>query len=486
MSENSTKIKFYNGENIPLELHKVRVVQKLHLVPIERRLEALYEAGFNTFRLDTKDVFLDMLTDSGTNALSDRQMGAMMIADDAYAGSQSFVRYQKAVEEVLGKKYLLPVHQGRAAENIISNAYIRKGSIVPMNYHFTTAMAHITQYGGKIEELLYDEAYVIKSKHPFKGNMNIEKLEQCITKHGASNIPYIRMEASTNLIGGQPFSMENLRDVRAIADKYKIRLVLDASLLGENAWLIKQREEEFKNSSMAEIILAMTDLADLVYFSARKLSSSRGGGICTNDHAILKELEPLVPLFEGFLTYGGMSVREIEAIAVGLYETLDETMICQSPQYIKYLVDALDNKGIPVVTPAGVLGCHVNAMEICSHISQKEYPAGSLAAAFFLISGVRGMERGSVSNQRDEYGNETYADMELLRLAVPRRVFTLSQIKYVEDRMTWLYENRHLIGGLKFVYEPPVLRFFMGGLEPVSDWPQKLMTKFREDFGDSL
>ncbi|MDR2122700.1 MAG: tryptophanase [Flavobacteriaceae bacterium] len=486
MSNDSGKIKFYSGENIPLELHKVRIVQKLHLVPIERRLEALYEAGFNTFRLDTKDVYLDMLTDSGTNAMSDNQLGAMMIADDAYAGSQSFVRLQKAVEIVLGKKYLLPVHQGRAAENIISNAYIRKGSVVPMNYHFTTSMAHITQYGGKIEELLYDEAYVINSKHPFKGNMNLEKLEECIKKHGVSNIPYIRMEASTNLIGGQPFSMENLRGVRAIADKYGIRLVLDASLLGENAWLIKQREEEFKNSSMSEVILKMTDLADLVYFSARKLSSSRGGGICTNDHKIFKELEPLVPLFEGFLTYGGMSVREVEAIAVGLYETLDENMICQSPQFIEYLVNSLDRKGIPVVTPPGVLGCHVDAMQICTHIPQTQYPAGSFAAAFFLISGVRGMERGSVSNQRDEYGNETYADMELLRLAIPRRVFTLSQIKYVEDRMTWLYENRELIGGLKFVYEPPVLRFFMGGLEPVNDWPQKLVEKFREDFGDSL
>jgi tryptophanase len=294
------------------------------------------------------------------------------------------------------------------------------------------------------------------------------------------------MEASTNLIGGQPFSIANLREVRAIADKYKIRLVLDASLLGENAWLVKQREPEFKNSSMKEIIQIMTGMADLVYFSARKLSSARGGGICTNDVALFKELQPLIPLFEGFLTYGGMSVREVEAIAVGLYETWDESMICQSPQYIEYLVNALDRKGIPVVTPAGVLGCHVDAMRICEHIPQTAYPAGALAAAFFLVSGVRGMERGSVSNQRDENGNETYADMELLRLAVPRRVFTLSQIKYVEDRMTWLYENRHLIGGLKFVDEPPVLRFFMGGLAPLNDWPEKLMAKFREDFGDSL
>ena len=480
------EIKFYNGENIPLELHKVRIVQKLHLVPIERRLEALYEGGFNTFRLTTNDVFLDMLTDSGTNAMSDNQMAAMMQADDAYAGSQSFVRLEKAVQDVIGKKYLLPVHQGRAAENIISVAYVRKGSLVPMNYHFTTAMAHITDKGGQIAELLYDEAYVIDSDHPFKGNMNIEKLEEVIKYHGPKNIPFIRMEASTNLIGGQPFSVQNLRDVRALADKYNIRLVLDASLLGENAFLVLQREEEFKDSDMKTIIHTMTGLADLVYFSARKLSSSRGGGIFTDSMEIFRELEAFIPLYEGFLTYGGMSIREVEAMAVGLYETLDETMISQSPAFIKYLVDALDAKGVPVIKPAGVLGAHVDAMQVCAHIPQSQYPAAALAAALFLISGVRGMERGSVSNQRDEYGNETYADMELLRLAVPRRVFTLSQIKYVEDRLCWLYENRELIGGLKFVYEPPVLRFFMGGLEPIGDWPQKLIAKFKEDFGDSL
>ena len=480
------EIKFYNGENIPLELHKVRIVQKLHLVPIERRLEALKEGGFNTFRLSTLDVFLDMLTDSGTNAMSDNQLAAMMQADDAYAGSQSFMRLQKAVEDVLGKKYLLPVHQGRAAENILSVAYVRKGSLVPMNYHFTTAMAHITDKGGAIAELLYDEAYVINSDHPFKGNMNIEKLEEIINYHGPKNIPFIRMEASTNLIGGQPFSVQNLRDVRALADKYKIRLVLDCSLLGENAYLVLQREEEFKNSNMETVIKTMTGLADICYFSARKLSSSRGGGICTDSLEIFRELEAFVPLYEGFLTYGGMSIREVEAMAVGLYETLDETIISQSPTFIKYLVEQLDNKGIPVIKPAGVLGVHVDAMQVCAHIPQTQYPAGALAAALFLISGIRGMERGSISNQRDEYGNETYADMELVRLAVPRRVFTLSQIKYVEDRMTWLYENRELIGGLKFVYEPPVLRFFMGGLEPVSDWPEKLMAKFKEDFGESL
>jgi tryptophanase len=485
--ENPVKVKFYNGENIPLELHKVRVVQKLNLVPIERRLEALREGGFNTFRLNTNDVFLDMLTDSGTNAMSDMQVSAMMHADDAYAGSQSFFRLQKAVEDVLKKKYFLPVHQGRAAENILANAYIKKkGDLIPMNYHFTTALAHITQYGGRIVELLYDEAYNISSSHPFKGNMNVEKLEEVIREVGVENIPFIRMEASTNLIGGQPFSICNLREVRRVADQYGLRIVLDASLLGENAYLIIQREPEFENSTMQEVLSIMTGLCDIVYFSARKLSSSRGGGICTNELKIYRELETLVPLFEGFLTYGGISVREIESMAVGLYETLDETMISQSPQFIAYLVHTLTTQGVPMVTPPGVLGAHVDAMRVCSHIPQTQYPAGSLAAAFFLVSGVRGMERGSISNQRDEEGNETYADMELLRLAVPRRVFTLSQIKYVADRMAWLNENRTLIGGLKFVYEPPVLRFFMGGLEPVSDWPEKLIAKFKEDFGDSL
>ena len=481
-----SQVKFYLGEDIPLELHKVRVVQKLHLVPIERRLDAIKEAGFNTFRLSTLDVYLDMLTDSGTNAMSDNQVASMLQADDAYAGSQSFIKLQKAVEDVLGKKYLLPVHQGRAAENVICRAFIKKGDIIPTNYLFRTVLAHVLENGGRIVELLHDHALVLHSDHPFKGNMDIEKLEACIQKHGVDKIPFIRMEASTNLIGGQPFSMSNLMDVRRVADKYGIMLVLDASLLGENAYLIQQREEQWKENSMADIIKMMTGLADLVYFSARKLSSSRGGGICTNRKDLYGKMEALIPLFEGFLTYGGISVREIEAMAVGLRETLDETMISQSPSFIKYLVESLDKLGIPVVTPPGVLGAHVDAMAFCPHIPQTEYPAGALAAAFYLISGIRGMERGTISSVRDENGDEILADVELLRLAVPRRVFTLSQVKYVIDRLAWLYENRDMIGGLKFVYEPPVLRFFMGGLEPTSDWPEKLMIKFRKDFGESL
>ncbi len=480
------EIKFWTGEDLPLELHKVRVVQKLHLVPVERRLEAMAAGGFNTFKLSTHDVFLDMLTDSGTNAMSDRQVAAMFHADDAYAGSQSFDRLHAAVREVLGKELYLPVHQGRAAENILCRTFITPGDVIPMNYHFTTMYAHVEERGGRIEELLADDALDIRSENPFKGNMDVAKLEECIARHGTERIPFIRMEASTNLIGGQPFSLANLREVRAAADRHGLMLVLDASLAGENAWLVKQRETQWRDASIGDILREMTSLADIVYFSGRKLSSSRGGGICTDRLDLYRRMETFIPLFEGFLTYGGMSTREIEAMAVGLRETLDETVISQSPRFIGYMAGELERHGIPCVTPAGVLGCHVDAMQFCAHIPQEQYPAGALAAAFYIASGVRGMERGTLSGARDPQGCEVAADVELLRLAVPRRVFTLSQIRYVVDRMAWLWENRSLIGGLRFTYEPPVLRFFMGSLEPVGDWPQRLARKFREDFGESL
>jgi tryptophanase len=485
MSSSNT-IRFFSGEEIPVEMHKVRVVQKLNLKPIEERLGAIQDAGFNSFLLSTRDVFLDMLTDSGTNAMSDNQVASMLVADDAYAGSQSFVRMEEAVQEVFGKKYVLPAHQGRAAEHVIFQAYLKPGDVVPMNYHFTTTKAHIELPGATILELVTDEALKVKSTYPFKGNMDIAKLQQVIVEHGKEHVPLVRMEASTNLIGGQPFSIANMRDVRKVCDEHGIPLLLDASLIGENAYFVKQREEEFKNTPIKDILLLMCDLADFIYFSSRKVSSTRGGGIATNNIEIFDKLKDLIVLFEGFLTYGGMSVREIEAMAVGLRETMDESVISQSPMFIKYLVNTLEALGIPVVTPPGGLGCHVDAMGFLPHVPQAEYPAGALVSAFYLISGVRGMERGTVSSVRLPDGTDLLSDLELMRLAMPRRVFTLSQVKYVADRLHWLYENRNLVGGLKFRYEPKVLRFFMGKMEPTSPWPEKLVAKFRQDFGDTL
>jgi tyrosine phenol-lyase len=482
----SNAIKFLYGENIPVELHKVRMVQKLYLNPIDERLAAIEKGGYNTFALNTKDIFLDMLTDSGTNAMSDNQVSSMLRADDAYAGSQSFYRMEEALREVFGKHYVLPVHQGRAAENVISQAFIRPGDIIPMNYHFTTTKEHMEINGGKIFEIYADHALEIKSSHPFKGNIDIDKLNALIAEYGAEKVRFIRMEASTNLIGGQPFSIQNMRDVKAVAEKHGIMFVLDASLIGENAYFIKQREEEFKDTPIKDILLMMCSFADIVYFSSRKVSSTRGGGICTNSKELMMQMRDLVVLFEGFMTYGGMSVREIEAMAVGLMETTDETVISQSPSFINYAVTQLDNAGIPVITPPGALGCHIDAKGFLPHVPQSEYPAGALASALYIISGCRGMERGTISSVRDENGNDILADVELVRLAFPRRVFTLSQTMFIVDRVKWLYDNRELVGGLKFVEEPKVLRFFMGRLAPTSNWPEKLVAKFKADFGNSL
>lgn len=478
------KIKFYYGEQIPLEMHKARIVQKLNLVPIDRRFAAVEEAGSNNFLLKNQDVFIDMLTDSGVNAMSDMQLAAMMQADDSYAGSQTFTRLEEKCTEIFGTKYFIPTHQGRACENIISKVYVNDGDVVPMNYHFTTTKAHIVLNGGSIEEIPIDEAYKIISAHPFKGNMNIDKLRQVISKHGAEKIAYVRLEAGTNLIGGQPFSLENMRQVRQVCDQHNLLLILDASLLADNLYFIKQREDAYKDMSIREITRTMADLTDILYFSARKLGCARGGGICTNSEDAYMRLRELIPVYEGFLTYGGMSVREMEALTVGLDETMDEEMINQGPEFISYMVSELGEMGIPVVTPAGGLGCHLNAMEFVDHIPQKEYPAGALAVALYLVSGVRGMERGTMSEQRDEFGVEPLADMELLRLAMPRRVFTLSQVKYVIDRIGWLHENRQLIGGLKFVEEPDNLRFFFGKLAPTSDWQSQLVAKYKADLGD--
>lgn len=479
-------VKFHEGNDVPLEMHKVRIVQKLNLLPVEERAEKMSEAGYNTFLLQNRDVFMDMLTDSGVNAMSDQQQAAMMQADDSYAGSETFTRLESTLEEIFGTKYFLPTHQGRASENIISQAYVKENTIIPMNYHFTTSKAHITINGGIVEEIFIDEALELTSEHPFKGNMDIDKLTSLIDEHGADNISYVRLEAGTNLIGGQPHSLENIKQVREICDQHDLMLVYDASLLQDNLHFIKQREESCKNKSIREITRKIADQCDIIYFSARKLGSARGGGIITNNEQVYMELREYITLYEGFLTYGGMSVREMEALTVGLEETMDKEVISQGPIFIKYMTEQLVERGVPVVTPAGGLGCHINAMDFVDHLSQEEYPAGALAAALYIVSGARGMERGTMSEQRQEDGSETLAHMELLRLALPRRVFTLSQIDYVVDRLTWLYKNRDLIGGLKFTEEPNVLRFFFGRLEAVSDWPQKLIEAFRRDFGESL
>ncbi|MCI2429128.1 tryptophanase [Candidatus Acetothermia bacterium] len=477
-------IRLASGKEIPVEMHKVRIVQKVNLPPVGERLRALEEGGYNTFLLRTRDIFLDMLTDSGVNAMSDNQLAGMMVADDAYAGGESYYRLAAAVEDVLGYKYVLPVHQGRAAEHLIDKVFLKSEQVVPTNYHFTTTRAHIEILGGIMLEIYADEALNTRSVHPFKGNIDINKLKEVIKKYGRERIAYVRMEATTNLLGGQPFSLENMRQVRRICHEHKLLFVLDGSLISENAYLIKQREEGYENKSVAEIVKEMCSLADVYYMSARKNASVRGGLIATNNERYYLQLRDWLPVYEGFLTYGGMSVKEVEAMAIGLREMTAYDVAGCSVQQVKYFVERLLKNDVPVVTPPGGLACHLDAKLFLPHIPQSQYPAGALSAAVYLAAGIRTMERGTISTDRDKDGKEIMADLELTRIAVPRRVYTVSHIEYAVDRITWLYKHRDLVKGLKFVAEPPVLRFFFGRLASVDNWGKTLCDGFKKELGD--
>jgi len=477
-------IRLFSGKEIPIEMHKTRMVQKIGLVPAEERLKAIREAGFNTFLLKTKDVFLDMLTDSGVNAMSDNQFAAMMRTDDAYAGSMTFYEFAKAVEDVLGYKYVMNVHQGRAAEHLLAKVFAKTGDVIPTNYHFTTTKAHIELAGSSVLEIYYDEALKAESANPFKGNMDPRKLKDIIKKCGKDRIAFVRMEATTNLIGGQPFSMENLRQIRQICSEHGMILVLDGSLVCENAYLIRQREKGYQNKTVSEIVREICGEADLYYMSGRKNTCVRGGLIATNNDKLFEKIRPWLPVYEGFYTYGGMSMREIGAMAVGVREMVDPSVAGCAVEQIKYFVNRLVETGVPVVTPPGGLACHLDAMEFLPHVPQTQYPAGSLAAGLYLASGIRSMERGTISMDRDKEGREVPSDMELTRIALPRRVYTISHIEYAIDRINWLYRHRDLVKGLRFIFEPPVLRFFDGRLEAIDNWGKDLCEAFKKEIGD--
>jgi tryptophanase len=471
-------------QKLPMEFHKPMFVQKVNLLNIDRRLEAIKKADFNTFQLSTQDIFLDMLTDSGTNAMSTNQLSAMMTADQAYSGSQSFDKLKEAVEWFFGAKHFLPVHQGRAAEHILSKTFVKPGKVVLTNFHFTTSRGHVELVGGRMIECCGEETFNLQSDNPFKGNMNINDFKAAIDKHGVENIAFVRMEVTTNLTGGQPVSMKNLKEVRKICDEKGLMLIIDACLVAENAFFIKEREPEFKDKSLHEIILEISEMGDIIYFSARKLGASRGGGIATNNKELAEKMENLVLAFEGFLTYGGMSTFEMEALAVGLKEFTDIDMVSQMPSFIEFAVNELDKSGIPVVTPPGALGFHLDARAFLPQIEDLEYPAGTLAAALFIAAGTRGMERGTISTDRDpDTGDEIIADVELVRVAMPRRVFSLSQLSFLIERIKWLHKKRDIItSGLKITKEPEMLRFFTCIMEATSNWPAKLVAQFKKDF----
>ena len=334
-----------NGRKLPIEMHKIKIVQKSRLAPIDERLAALTEAGYNSFLLRTRDVFIDMLTDSGTNAMSDNQLAAMMVSDDAYAGGESFYRLASAVKDILGFDYCIPAHQGRAAEHLLAKIFVKPGSVLPMNYHFTTSKAHFDLAGGKVLEIYGKDALETASSNLFKGNLDLDKFLHVIHTHGAEKVSFVRMEATTNLIGGQPFSLANLREVRRIAAKHNIPVIIDCSLISENAYFIKSREPEFKDWSIADIVREMMKQADLIYLSGRKSTCVRGGLIATNNPKYYESLKAWLPVYEGFLTYGGMSSKEIEAMAVGLREMVDYDVASSSADLIAYFVEQMVQRG---------------------------------------------------------------------------------------------------------------------------------------------
>ena len=476
-----------DGRRVPVEMHKIKIVQKIQLLPATERLKCLRAVGYNTFLLPSREVFLDMLTDSGTNAMSDNQLAAMMVADDAYAGSESFYKLARVVKKVLGFEHTLPVHQGRAAEHLLAKVYIKPSQVVLTNYHFPSTRVHVDLVGSQIFDLVGDDALVPAGSSPFKGNIDIAKLNRMIEQYSPEKIGFVRMEATTNLIGGQPFSMQNLRDVKAITKKHGLILVLDGSLIGENAYFIKQREAGYAGKSIQEILAEMMSMIDIFYMSGRKSGGARGGLIATNNKQHFDQLLVWLPVYEGFSTYGGMSTKEIEAMAVGLEEMTQTEVAGSSPEFIRYFVERLQEYGVPAVTPPGGLACHVDARAFLPHVPPLQYPAECLNAAMYLVSGARGVERGTMSEDRDRNGKEMIARMELVRIAIPRRTYTLGHIEYVADRVAWLHRHKDLIGGLRFVEEPPVMRFFFGRLEPVGgDWGAKIVDAFKADFGNEI
>lgn len=480
-----SNVKFYKDEIIPLEMHRARIVQKINLIPIEQRYLKIKEAGNNTFLLYNKDIYLDMLTDSGVNAMSDEMQASMLIADDSYAGSSTYTKMADKLKDIFHMEYFLPAHQGRACENILTIRFVKSGNVIPMNIRFDSIKDFITRADAHYLEMISDEAYNVDSYNQFKGDFDIIKLENAIAMH-KNNIPFIRIEAGSNLIGGQPISLDNIKTVSRIAKENNILIILDASLLQDNLYFIKKREKNYQNMSIRDITKEIADATDIIYFSARKFGFARGGGICIRNQELFESMKQYIPMFEGFTTYGGMSVKEMEAITVGLEETMDETVIEQGPEFIRYMVNELDKYNIPVVKPSGGLGVHIDAKAFLPHIPMSEYPAGALSVALYICSGVRCMERGTISEQPKPDGNENFPKLELIRLALPRRVFSLSHLKYTIDRLKWLYDNREIIEGLRFYKEPDILRFYFGHLEPISNWQENLIEKFKEDFGNSL
>ncbi len=453
----------------PAEPFRIKVVEPVRSMKRAEREEAMKEAGYNTFLLKSEDVYIDLLTDSGTTAMSDKQWAGMMIGDEAYAGSRNFLHLDRVVKEYYGFKHMVPTHQGRGAENLLSRLMIKPGDYVPGNMYFTTTRYHQEANGATFKDIIIDEAHDSANRHPFKGNIDLKKLQTLIDEVGAEKIPYICLAVTVNLAGGQPVSLENMKAVHELAHKHGIKVFFDATRCVENAYFIKKREAGYQDKAIKDILLEMMSYADGATMSGKKdCMVNIGGFLAMNDDELFLRAKELVVVYEGMPSYGGMAGRDMEAMAIGITESVDYAYIEHRVEQVAYLADKLLAAGVPIVEPVGGHAVFLDARRFLPHLDQDHFPAQALAAQLYIESGVRSMERGIISAGRDlKTGENRYPKLELVRLTIPRRVYTYAHMDIVARAVIELYQQRETIKGLKFVYEPEMLRFFTARFEHI-------------------
>ncbi len=455
------------GRSSWAEPWKIKMVEPLHMISRNERAVALEKAGFNTFLLRSEDVYIDLLTDSGTNAMSDRQWAGLMMGDEAYAGSRNFYHLEETIQEYYGYRYIVPTHQGRGAENILSHIAIKPGQYVCGNMYFTTTRLHQEINGGIFVDVIVDEAHDSQNTHPFKGNVDLVKLQQLIDEHGADSIAYVCLAATVNMAGGQPVSMQNARELHALCKRYGIKIFMDATRAVENAYFIQEREEGYSDKTLAQILKEFCSYTDGATMSAKKDSLANiGGWLAINDQGLYEEACNLVVVYEGLQTYGGMAGRDMEVLAIGIRECVQDSYMHSRIGQVRYLGELLTDWGIPITLPIGGHAVFLDAARFYPHIPQEEFPAQTLAADLYLESGVRSMERGIVSAGRNKQTGENYHPrLELTRLTIPRRVYTQAHMDIVAESVKRLFDTRDERKGLKMVYEPKYLRFFQARFE---------------------
>ena len=444
------------------EPYKIKMVEPVFMSTREHRTAAIEAAGYNTFLLRSADVYIDLLTDSGTSAMSDRQWAGMMMGDEAYAGSRNFYSLEDAIHKYYGYKYVVPTHQGRGAEHIISQIMIKPGDFLPGNMYFTTTKLHQELAGGTFVDVIIDEAHDPQNPCLFKGNIDLEKLERVILEKGADKIPYVSMATTVNMAGGQPVSMANLQGLRQLTNKYGIKVIHDMTRVAENAFMIQQHEDGYADKSVAKIVFEICSLTDGATMSAKKDAMVNiGGFLALNDEELFDEARNMVVVYEGLHTYGGMAGRDMQALAIGIGESVDDDHMRARVGQVQYLGQKLLDAGIPIVTPVGTHGIFLDAKKFLPNLSQDKFPAQALAAELYIDSGVRAMERGVVSAGRNKAtGEHNYPALELVRLTIPRRVYTQAHMDVIAESVIEVFANRDQIKGLEMVYEPTYLRFF--------------------------